>query len=767
MPNGLYVNITLKEVGEEARPCLHFGTENHVTKYTAADDRSLWGITKATDAEKTQLTEDIVTYVQTTITAAKEEALVKANAADDFAYYACTAENVATAVAALNAVSTDITTHEALTTELAKIEAAMTALYESERTAGPAAGDLIRFTNKVYVDHYLGYDNEGLAHYVPAETEEDGALASTTIWELEAVEGDNTKFYLKNYLVGLYTEHQYNSGWQVQFSRTQSGAHPVTITMVEHEYNERGELCFVIKTTEEVNGQAIHAASNGVAVNGSPSADASMWSVTRATDEDLDAVNLSEQLKAIVHFLLEPTIEAAKRYYYEEADGTVTNDFMDDVKAGYYTYDVEDANWDDVKSTYVSDINRCIALAEGYEGSNRDQVLGAVQHLEGWMANFKLNLPNKSGFFRVRCVYNNQYLQSDLQGSRLALNENTGTASLFYFEAEENVDGGGRLLSYDQGLYMTQGSNDAGGIYAGLQPMGTNGDAFSFSIPANNTFGSYNISSKSGSNRHVRFLYGNAYTTTQEDTVTVKHYYADNGADATVATQGDTNNNGYNWVMERADTIPVTVSALGWATFYAPIALGIPDGVKAYICTGMDSNYDLTLVELSDVIPAGTAVLLEGAAGTYLFIDKEFEASAEVQSTENNCLRGVLAKTWRDPSRQNLNPEMTSETGYNKDLDHPAESGKVYTLGQMDGKVAMFRYAGNQFRHFCSYLDLSAEGTAGLDVLRFGEIVEPTAIEEAPVVSLESAIIYDLSGRRVAEPGKGVYIVNGKKVYFK
>ena len=43
---------------------------------------------------------------------------------------------------------------------------------------------------------------------------------------------------------------------------------------------------------------------------------------------------------------------------------------------------------------------------------------------------------------------------------------------------------------------------------------------------------------------------------------------------------------------------------------------------------------------------------------------------------------------------------------------------------------------------------------------------DATAIENSQLINEESDLIYDLQGRRVANPTKGIYIVNGKKVMF-
>jgi hypothetical protein len=42
-----------------------------------------------------------------------------------------------------------------------------------------------------------------------------------------------------------------------------------------------------------------------------------------------------------------------------------------------------------------------------------------------------------------------------------------------------------------------------------------------------------------------------------------------------------------------------------------------------------------------------------------------------------------------------------------------------------------------------------------------------TAIEETLVRPTENGVLYDLSGRRIEQPKRGIYIQGGKKVLFK
>ena len=53
------------------------------------------------------------------------------------------------------------------------------------------------------------------------------------------------------------------------------------------------------------------------------------------------------------------------------------------------------------------------------------------------------------------------------------------------------------------------------------------------------------------------------------------------------------------------------------------------------------------------------------------------------------------------------------------------------------------------------------------DYIRVYQKVPTTGIIEVTPNANNSNVVYDLSGRRVNNPSKGLYIVNGKKVYIK
>lgn len=826
-PNGFHINLVTDVDAEEQ--CLHYGAERYVTRWVANHDASLWNF-EVVSAEQFQA------LLAHDLDSCKQLALLRIGVAAKSAFYAPTADAISAAQTSVEAVdAAAVATLADFKVAMESINAAMTTMYTDGLNNGASpqgSNKLLRLRNKLYPTHFLGFGEDGLYHYetvetggnvMPVDDDVDPGMTSgevdifhsteSTIWNLETPTGSvpDERMYLKNVMIQSYAEHQYYDNWHVKLALKQAEAHPEIIELVgvvrdvdnnmsikyeDMSFAESGEKCFLVYTTEGTSStnNALFAAQNGTIVNGARTSDASMWAIAEATD--IECANMGDYSVFAYHqYVFVPTINMAKQYYCETTEtvedeegntSTVTTvvDYIDGAKAGYYHYagGIKDGEGneitdiEDFQTYYWTCLKQAIDLDAASEAGVHKpaEAMDIVNILNENMAALVLNRPNSDGFFRIRCVHNNHYLQSDdlNKDGRLDLSEdNTGIASIFYFDAldGEGNEGKGSLVSYKEGYYFTQGRGTDGysGIYVCLQPIGKMGDVLTFDVPANKEFGSYNISSDNTQNQNGRrYLFGAAGNKTDG-------YYPDNGSDAThVNVANDLGGNtGYNWVLERVEELPLTINSYGYSTFYAPVALNVPEGVEAFICTGVDEQSELTLQSL-DVIPAGTAVILkaEDLAGQEVYFTEPNNTPMPLAEGEN-YLHGGIYKTWRTPECQNKNPEMTSATGVNHNLPYLEEkvTDKVYTLSNKNGKVAMYQYAGNKFTHFRSFLKLpEAINVALASTLDFGEIIEgPTAIEEAPAISLEDAIIYDLSGRRVAEPGKGVYIVNGKKVYFK
>lgn len=190
---------------------------------------------------------------------------------------------------------------------------------------------------------------------------------------------------------------------------------------------------------------------------------------------------------------------------------------------------------------------------------------------------------------------------------------------------------------------------------------------------------------------------------------------------------------GSSWVVEKVTSLPVTVGSVGFSTLYAPVALTIPDGVEAYIAIRNDEYIDLTALE--GTIPAETAVVIQAAAGTYNFVITD-----DVAPVENNVLLGGV------------------ETIAASEVENPftLQTASSEALG-----VVMRKYSGTYINGFKMYM--SVTDAAGALSFRFNGATDIVDIENNNDADTKA---YDLYGRPVDKPVKGVYIVNGDKVIY-
>ena len=213
-------------------------------------------------------------------------------------------------------------------------------------------------------------------------------------------------------------------------------------------------------------------------------------------------------------------------------------------------------------------------------------------------------------------------------------------------------------------------------------------------------------------------------------------------------------------------TVTSTITDIEIGTFYASEAMQIPEGVKAFVADSDPEGDLITMTKITDgIIPARTGVVLRGAADEYKFIP----SISYGKPFERNLLVGHEAANSKDTDENRLSVNLSEANGdiyvlatddagnaqfYKKEEDFTVKNNKAYLKvpQAMYAKGLRVRFAGEQGDNQDEDENLDGDTT---------EVETPIANDQQPTD------IYDLQGRRVLNPTKGMYIIDGKKVVIK
>lgn len=191
----------------------------------------------------------------------------------------------------------------------------------------------------------------------------------------------------------------------------------------------------------------------------------------------------------------------------------------------------------------------------------------------------------------------------------------------------------------------------------------------------------------------------------------------------------------------------VAINKYGYSTWYAGMPVAVPEGMKAYYCI-VDGN-TAVLNDMGTVIPANTGAVLyaEEAIGT---------GGSYAMSYTNESITIDITK--------NLLIGYVQDTEVNNGKAHYALNVKDNVVGFYVPKTTEEGTTPSATSTFTAkagkaYLELEPTASAVSLVIRRNS---DTSIDAATVIP--ENIIYDLTGRRVITPSKGIYIVNGRKV---
>ena len=330
-----------------------------------------------------------------------------------------------------------------------------------------------------------------------------------------------------------------------------------------------------------------------------------------------------------------------------------------------------------------------------------------------------MNQPAPNRFYRFRNVGSNKYLTTTTKNSRMTMAADASSAAILYLTSDN------KLVGYDNGFYTKNFTN---GNYDFQGASGT-GNVVTF--PNGNTYteatACYRI------NCGDRSLYGNRNYT--ENDVT---YTEIDGAGTQAASNTDT---GYDWTIEAVTALPLTISNVGWSTFYAPVPVTIPDGVTAYIA-GIEGNI-CTLTEVTGTVPANTGLILYKEDGGN--VEMTIAESGTTDVTGNALVGGTNT--------------VNRENGY------------IYYALQKNSsdasKVGLYQYTTGTLKGFRAFYRAASESPeANAAGFSFDTIITGIDGIHGPDGTNDGKI-YDLSGRRLNKPVKGLNIIGGKKVLVK
>ena len=266
----------------------------------------------------------------------------------------------------------------------------------------------------------------------------------------------------------------------------------------------------------------------------------------------------------------------------------------------------------------------------------------------------------------------------------------------------------------------------------------------------------------------------------------------------------------YNCTSLTTVTIPASVTTIGYEAFCSTglTSINIPASVTYigseafYQCSNLatvtlNSNPNIRLRAFDDLASGATVTMNltanEGETGEYwmTFFNNQynFQADANTQVfkvalsgtdlTLNEVTDGIVTKNTPVVLKTTAtggNLVMTLTTTASSDTQDNSLTGvsdqagvtaaypsKTYVLNKKSSGVGFYKLtSGNTIGYGKAYLTYSGAGAP-----EFFSFDESTGIDATLVNSEKvNGVVYDLQGRRVSQPTKGLYIVNGKKVFI-
>lgn len=212
-----------------------------------------------------------------------------------------------------------------------------------------------------------------------------------------------------------------------------------------------------------------------------------------------------------------------------------------------------------------------------------------------------------------------------------------------------------------------------------------------------------------------------------------------------VGTWYDNTDAGNYWQFIKVTEIPLTIAANDYTTLCLPFNVKLPENstVKAYYASAAAGNV-LKLEEITGgIIPANEGVILQNTDAAEAVINLTI-TTEEATTITDNKLEGVTAK----------------REGYTA-LNN-------YVLAEKNGTTGFYKANFTAITANKAYLPVANVQNAQGVMMAFSFGNEVTGIDNVNAAAPTAKKYYDLQGRRVLYPAKGIFVTeDGQKVLFK
>lgn len=255
--------------------------------------------------------------------------------------------------------------------------------------------------------------------------------------------------------------------------------------------------------------------------------------------------------------------------------------------------------------------------------------------------------------------------------------------------------------------------------------------------------------STSGNKTDKYFLHAIAYGRTHHD----GNYPVSQKGDYVTRWDFGTTTTASHWTFEAVDEIDITIGASGYASVNYDFPVKFPAGVKVY----KKALEAATYIKLEEIpagsdgrvsLPTGNAAFVAGNEGASITLEILLDEPAAIDG--GTGVNGTYLATTFDAT----------------------SAANVYGIAKVGDVVAFYKMqGGTTIKQNKGYIQSTTSNAPRME-LTFGEGpttgIESMLEDNSRRESIDTSVLYDLNGRRVLYPSRGIYVTaSGQRIFLK